>query len=477
MNEFLDDAARDDSLSQQLLPLLFMGTYFLGTLLLAAAFWAESISGWLALYPVALLAATYCASEILQRGRPRLAGLIFSYTVGFLPALTVQVFGFPSNPLIYLASLGVIIAALTVSAYSATYLAGGIFALLVAEVFIFHAGLAASAGSLGVMLVLLIGATALGATARISIQGTIGWALDAAAKSNRREDLLRATQVDLQEAIYERERLNTRLQALNRDLDAARIAAESAYRAKASFMATMSHELRTPLNLIIGFSTAIIEHPEMYDNQPLPRLYLDDVVEIRRSSKHLLGLINDILDMAKVEAGRLELHTQVLSLDQLLQEELKTAQGLLIGRPITLRREFEDGLPPVVMDEVRVRQVLLNLLSNASKFTDVGEIGLGARVEDREVVVWVRDTGLGIPLVDQPRIFGEFEQVEHEESKRRGGTGLGLSICRWLIQMHGGRMWVESIVGKGSTFYFALPLASAAAPQMEAWLDQAPLIG
>ena len=147
---------------------------------------------------------------------------------------------------------------------------------------------------------------------------------------------------------------------------------------------------------------------------------------------------------------------------------------MLIGRPIKLRREFAPGLPPVLADEVRVRQVLLNLLSNASKFTDAGEIGLGARSDDREVVVWVRDSGIGIAPDDQPRIFGEFEQVEHEESKRRGGTGLGLSICRWLIQMHGGRIWVESTAGKGSVFYFALPLVGVASlPQPEEIIAQA----
>jgi len=159
---------------------------------------------------------------------------------------------------------------------------------------------------------------------------------------------------------------------------------------------------------------------------------------------------------------------------ELLREALKTGEGLLIGRPVKMRREFEPGLMPVLADEVRVRQVLLNLLSNASNFTDKGEIGLGARSGDRELVVWVRDSGIGIAPDDQLRIFGEFEQVEHEESKQRGGTGLGLSICRWLIQMHGGRMWVESNVGKGSTFFFALPLADLAClPQPEVLTAQA----
>jgi signal transduction histidine kinase len=475
MNEFRDTAARDDSLAHELLPLLSIGTVFLAFTLLMVVFIAGMDYALASIFPLALLVMVPGSNEARRRGKPRLAGWLLSSAFSFLPVLTVPLFGLNGNPLVYLAALGVMIAALTVSAKAAVSLACGIFALLVAEVLIGGVGIGISAGALGVMLLLLIGITGLSAMAKLSIHDTIAWALDAGAKSNRREELLRATQVELQAAIYERERLNTQLQALNKDLDAARCAAETAYRSKASFMATMSHELRTPLNLIIGFSTAMVEHPEMYDNQPLPQLYCDDVAEIRRSSKHLLGLINDILDLAKVEAGRLELHTKPISLDGLLHEALKTAEGLLIGRPIKLRREFEPGLAPVLADEVRVRQVLLNLLSNASKFTDAGEIGVGARSDDREVVVWVRDSGIGIAAEDQPRIFGEFEQVEHEESKQRGGTGLGLSICRWLIQMHGGRMWVESTIGKGSVFSFALPLVDTASlPQhIEALVEQA----
>jgi len=474
MNEFRDNAGRDDSLAQALLPLILIGTVIPALILLMLVLMVGKIAGSAWIYPTALLVAAQSANKARQRGWSQLAGWLLGGAFGFLPVLTVPLFGLNGNPLVYLAAVGVMIAALTVSAKAAVSLACGIFALLVAEVLVVGAGIGVAAGVLGVMLVLLIGITALSAAAKISIHDTIGWALDAGAKSNRREELLRATQVDLQAAIHERERLNTQLQTLNKDLDAARCAAEAAYRSKASFMATMSHELRTPLNLIIGFSTAMVEHPEMYDNQPLPQLYHDDVAEIRRSSKHLLGLINDILDLAKVEAGRLELHTRLITLDGLLYEALKTGEGLLIGRPIKLRREFEPGLAPVMADEGRVRQVLLNLLSNASKFTDAGEIGLGARSDDRELVVWVRDSGIGIASADQPRIFGEFEQVEHEESKQRGGTGLGLSICRWLIQMHGGRMWVESTAGKGSVFYFALPLASMASlPQPEELIAQA----
>src|SRR5262249_19081770 len=150
---------------------------------------------------------------------------------------------------------------------------------------------------------------------------------------------------------------NTALQHTNRDLEAARAAAETAYRSKASFMARMSHELRTPLNLVIGFSTAMLEHPEMYEQQPLPAIFRDDVATIRSSGQHLLGLTNEILDLAKVEAGRLDLHKVPLALGPLLDEMYHTAGGLLMDRPVVLRREWETPLPTLLADETRVRQV------------------------------------------------------------------------------------------------------------------------
>jgi signal transduction histidine kinase len=222
-------------------------------------------------------------------------------------------------------------------------------------------------------------------------------------------------------------------------------------------MATMSLELRTPLNIIIGFSSAMIDHPEMYDGAPISEGIAADLSEIRRSGTHLLGLINDILDLARVEAGRLELNKAAIPLVPLLDETMRTANGLLKDRPVLLRREYQGPLPNVLADEVRVRQVLLNLVSNACKFTSVGEIAVGARVDSHEVTVWVRDTGIGIADTDQSRIFNQFEQVESHDAKEHTGTGLGLSICRWLVELHGGHMWLESELGKGSIFSFTLP--------------------
>jgi signal transduction histidine kinase len=146
-----------------------------------------------------------------------------------------------------------------------------------------------------------------------------------------------------------------------------------------------------------------------------------------------------------------------LALVPLLDETMRTASGLLKDRPVLLRREYHGPLPSVLADEVRVRQVLLNLVSNACKFTSVGEIAIGVRVESYEVIIWVRDTGIGIADTDQMRIFNQFEQVESHDAKQHTGTGLGLSICRWLVELHGGRMWLESELGKGSIFSFTLP--------------------
>lgn len=304
---------------------------------------------------------------------------------------------------------------------------------------------------------LIMGAAGLAWAAASHIQATIDRANAAARKAEQRERLLRDAQAGLEQALHERDQLNERLVRQSMELDAARAAAEAAYRSKANFMATMSHELRTPLNIIIGFSTAMIEHPEIYDDYVLPPVVTTDLKEIRRSGQHLLGLIDDILDLARIDAGHLELKRTVQPLKPLLDEILHTTQGLLSDRSLHLRCEYPADLPLVLADPTRVRQVLLNLISNACKFTSMGEIAVGARADQAEVIVWVRDTGIGIAAADQARIFDQFEQVENADRRHHTGTGLGLAICRWLIDLHGGRMWLESELGEGSSFYFTLP--------------------
>jgi PAS domain S-box-containing protein len=231
-------------------------------------------------------------------------------------------------------------------------------------------------------------------------------------------------------------------------------------RLKSQFLANMSHELRTPLNSIIGFSRVIIKGID----GPVTELQQQDLTAIYNSGQHLLGLINDILDFAKIEAGKMELAFDEVNISDVVNSVLSTMSGLIKDRPIEMKRIIEPNLPTVRADAIRVRQVMINLVSNAAKFTDEGDIVVevslqpGPNRRDNEVRVSVTDTGPGISKQDQEKLFQAFSQVDDSATRKTGGTGLGLSICQQLITMHGGKIWLDSEVGKGSTFYFTLPL-------------------
>jgi signal transduction histidine kinase/DNA-binding response OmpR family regulator len=241
-------------------------------------------------------------------------------------------------------------------------------------------------------------------------------------------------------------------------------------RLKTQFLANMSHELRTPLNSIIGFSRVILKGID----GPITDLQNQDLTAIHNAGQHLLGLINDILDISRIDAGKMELAFEEVDMRNLIQSVASSALGLIKDKPIRLTQFIPDDLPLARADPIRTRQVLLNLLSNASKFTESGSIVIEAKLQTSpddypEIVVSVSDTGSGIPAEHFPKLFQEFSQVDASPTRRTGGTGLGLSICKRLIEMHGGRIWVDSILGKGSTFYFTLPaLQPKAAPSADA---------
>jgi len=233
---------------------------------------------------------------------------------------------------------------------------------------------------------------------------------------------------------------------------------QEADRLKSQFLANMSHELRTPLNSIIGFSRVILKGID----GPINEMQEQDLTAIYNAGQHLLTLINDILDLSKIEAGKMELSFEDVNLNDLINSVMSTAKGLVKDKPVELRLEVDPNLPIVHADPVRVRQVLLNLLSNAAKFTEQGSITIKAypRKGPRgpEVYIAVADTGPGIALEDRAKLFKPFSQVDDSPTRKTGGTGLGLSICRSLVEMHHGVIDVESEVGKGSTFWFTLPL-------------------
>jgi len=225
-------------------------------------------------------------------------------------------------------------------------------------------------------------------------------------------------------------------------------------RLKSEFLANMSHELRTPLNSIIGFSRVILKGID----GPLTDLQQTDLLAIYESGKHLLNLINDILDLSKIEAGKMEFNFEPTDVKDIVRGVLSTAVALVKDKPIELEKVVPDSLPTILSDERRIRQVILNLVGNASKFTEKGFIRISASYDDHDVVIAVQDTGIGIPPEKYSAVFQEFQQVDSSSTRSYGGTGLGLPVSKKFVEAHGGRIWFESEVGVGSIFYVALPI-------------------
>ena len=263
--------------------------------------------------------------------------------------------------------------------------------------------------------------------------------------------------IGLQEArrLIEQRRIAQELDRLFKELQGKSRQLEAASRHKSEFLANMSHELRTPLTAIIGFSEVLTERMfgELNDKQAE---YLQD---ISSSGQHLLSLINDVLDLSKIEAGRMELELADFDLPSAIENALILLRERASRRRITLEPSIDERVGSIRGDERKVKQVLLNLLSNALKFTpEGGRIDVSARLQDGAAEVAVTDTGVGIAPEDREAVFEEFRQVGTADKKAEG-TGLGLALSRKFIELHGGRIWVESEVGKGSTFGFTLPSA------------------
>jgi len=223
---------------------------------------------------------------------------------------------------------------------------------------------------------------------------------------------------------------------------------------KSQFLANMSHELRTPLNAILGYAELLVDG--IYGVLPdRPRGVLE---RIQNNGRHLLALINDVLDLAKIEAGQLTLTLEDYSLPEVVRSVVTATEPLATGKGLKFTAALQEDMPKGHGDARRLSQVLLNLVGNAIKFTDEGEVEIRGSADCGQFVLEVRDTGPGIPDADQERIFGEFQQIDNSSTRQKGGTGLGLAISKRMVEMQGGTIAVESALGQGSTFRVVLPV-------------------
>ncbi len=300
---------------------------------------------------------------------------------------------------------------------------------------------------------------------------TLNWAWRSYEREREQMEAARTSRGELSRALASLDVAYRRLETMNVELERAREAAVEARRLKAEFAANISHELRTPLNLIIGFSEMMIMSPQSYDDEPLPAAYRGDLQSIHRNAKHLSQLIDDVLDLSQVEAARMGLVREPARLADVVDEAIAAVAQIFKSKRLSLVSSVSPDLPQVEIDRTRVRQVLINLLNNAGRFTDSGGVTISAEVREDDVVVGVADTGIGISEEDLAKTFEEFRQLDGSIRRKAGGSGLGLAISRKLIELHGGRMWATSKLGEGTCFYFSLPLKQdiTALPTRREW--------
>ncbi len=296
-----------------------------------------------------------------------------------------------------------------------------------------------------------------------ALHTALGWAWNSQQRASRLLDELRERQGKLNQTLEALTEATRRLERTGYELAVARLRADEARQLKERFAANISHELRTPLNLIMGFAEMMFLSPEVYGDMAWPEELRRDVRRIYQSSRQLLGLVNDILDLSRIDAARMPVHKELADLADVIGETLEATRDLLRGRPLDLQLDCPAGLQRFMFDRARIRQVLQNLLSNAARFTERGTVAVTVTADQHEVTVSVADTGTGMPPQELARVFDEFYQVDMSLRRQGEGAGLGLAISKQFVELHGGRIWAQSQVGKGSTFSFSLPLSPEAA--------------
>lgn len=318
-------------------------------------------------------------------------------------------------------------------------------------------------GGLSDLTTALVSAAGIWATLGLTAAGfiplyqVVRWSWRNYESAQERLDEARDQRLALNQANEDLTAAYAELRRMSELLDASYQEAEAARKAKETFVANVSHEFRTPLNMIIGFTEMVLHSPGLYGDA-LPAMLLSDIGVIHRNSQHLAQLVDDVLDLGQLEAGQLMAEREWVQPATLVHEAVESVRPLYAKKGLGLQTELPGTLPDLFCDPLRIRQVLLNLLSNAGRFTDRGGVRVKAAVEDGSVVFSVVDSGPGIPPDQWDRLFHPFQQLDASTRRVHGGSGLGLSISKRLVELHGGRIWLESEAGLGATFSFSLPL-------------------
>ncbi len=454
--ELAQTTAELAQLTQRRVILATIGAYMLWHFV-ATITWSQTMGPTVWLTTIIVL---ICGGIALRHLGHRLPIAQVAWQLGMFAAITISLLAFREPAVIFLYALLPLMAVITSGLLAGLVAEGGVVAML--------AWL-----SYGPLAGMLPSGYAIGAIAVGGLAGLLGWASSHAlftvthwsiySLNQARENMeaAREHRAQLAKVVKDLDQAYSRLGRTNASLVAAWRAAEEAERFKAEFVTNVSHELRTPLNLIVGFSEMMLTAPESYDGVQVPGPYRSDLNVIHHNAQHLLALVDDVLDLARIEAGRLGLVKEEADIAALVAVATGMVRDYIAAKGLELHLRLAPNLPRIWIDRLRIRQVLLNLLVNAARFTERGSITLEVRQEEDEILVSVSDTGRGIPEQDLPKIFQEFRSTDQPVSTWHSGTGLGLPISKRFVELHHGRMGVESVYLQGTTFWFALPCAAS----------------
>lgn len=406
-----------------------------------------------------MVAAISLVSLLLLRRFPLIVQLVWMIAMLWLLALVAHIFRqpealifFPLFPLLAILTLGWGAAAL-------------IQLLLIAATIWLGAGNGSNLLTVnyaGIVIFSSIVALGIGGIVLHTIHYLIEWYIYSYVQAQAKVREAQQHRAQLYQLFQDLDRAYYRLDRANAQLVAARSAAEEVERFKTEFVTNVSHELRTPLNLIVGFTEMMTTSPESYDGIQLPGPYRSDINTVNRSAQHLLELVDDVLDLARIETGSLSLTRERVNLEWLINDTVNIVRDYINAKGLELQLYIHDNIPDLWIDRLRIRQVLLNLLVNGARHTAQGFIRVELQRVDDDVVIHIRDSGQGIAKEDIERIWEEFRSTEEPYSEWHSGTGLGLPISRKFVELHHGRIGVESTLGQGTTFWISLPYVQLA---------------